>query len=104
MQALKINTAKIDKSALYEGKQGKYLNIVTIDNKEGPDQYGNDGFIVQELPQSRREAGEKGPIIGNWKHIVKKSQAAPKQPADPLSKEGLAQTSLNPDSQDEYPF
>ena len=104
MQALKINTAKIDKSALYEGKQGKYLNIVTIDNKDGQDQYGNDGFIVQELPQSRREAGEKGPIIGNWKHIVKKG-TTPAKPADPLSKAGLAETSLNPPPvNDDVPF
>ena len=104
MQSLKINTSKIDKTALYQGKDTKYLDLVLFDNKDGLDQYGNAGFIVQELPKSRRDSGERGPIVGNWKHIVKKGDAAPAAPA-PMSKAGLAQTSLNPaDSGDDVPF
>lgn len=69
MQSLNINVSKIDKSALFEGKQGSYLNLTLMDNRDGPDQYGNDGFIVQDVGKQRREAGERGPIIGNWKHL-----------------------------------
>lgn len=69
MQSLSINTAKIDKDALCQGKTGKFLNLTLMENRDGPDQYGNDGFIVQDIGKERRQAGEKGPIIGNWKHI-----------------------------------
>ena len=72
MQSLNINTAKIDKSALYEGKQGKYLSLTLMDNRDGVDQYGNDGFIVQDIGKERRLAGEKGPIVGNWKYVGQK--------------------------------
>lgn len=73
MRTASINVTKIDKSALYEGKNGKYLSLVFFDNKDGPDQFGNDGFITQDLGKERRMAGEKGPIIGNWKEVGTKS-------------------------------
>ncbi len=71
MITLKINVTKIDKSALFEGKNGKYLDLVLFDNKNGTDQYGNDGFVTQDIGRERREAGERGPIIGNWKETRK---------------------------------
>lgn len=73
MRTANINVTKIDKSALYEGKNGKYLSHVFFDNKDGPDQFGNDGFVTQDLGKERRMAGEKGPIIGNWKEVGTKS-------------------------------
>jgi hypothetical protein len=36
MRTANINVTKIDKTALYEGKNGKYLSLVFFDNKEGP--------------------------------------------------------------------
>ena len=69
MQRLNINVSLIDKSELYEGKKGKYLSLTLFENRDGTDQYGNDGFIVQDIGKERREAGQKGPIIGNWKHV-----------------------------------
>ena len=69
MQRLNINVTLIDKSELYEGKKGKYLSLTLFENRDGTDQYGNDGFIVQDIGKQRREAGQKGPIIGNWKHV-----------------------------------
>ena len=69
MQRLKIDVTKIDKTALYKGEKGTYLDITLLDNREGTDQYGNDGMIVQDIGKQRREAGEKGPILGNWKFI-----------------------------------
>jgi len=102
MQTIKINVSKIDKDALYQGKNGKYLDLVLFENKDGVDQYSNDGFVVQDLPKSRRDAGERGPIIGNWKHMEKKGGS---KATDPMSKAGLAQQSLNPaDDDDECPF
>jgi len=69
MKAVKINVSKIDKTALFEGKNGKYLDLVLWENRDGADQYGNDGFVTQDIGKARREAGEKGPIIGNWKEL-----------------------------------
>jgi hypothetical protein len=73
MRTANINVTKIDKTALYEGKNGKYLSLVFFDSKEGPDQFGNDGFVTQDLGKERRMAGEKGPIIGNWKEVGTKA-------------------------------
>ncbi len=79
MQTLNIDVLKIDKSAIYEGKKGKYINLTLMENREGEDQYGNHGFIVQDIGKERRESGEKGPIVGNWKHLGQKQtpQAKP---------------------------
>ena len=83
MKTANINVTRIDKSALYEGKNGKYLSLVFFDNKDGPDQFGNDGFVTQDLGKERRMAGEKGPIIGNWKEMGIKSPA----PAPPMQEQ-----------------
>lgn len=69
MQRLKIDVKKIDKALLYTGAKGTYLDVTLMDNREGTDQYGNDGFIVQDVGKEKREAGIKGPILGNWKHV-----------------------------------
>lgn len=69
MKTIKINVSKIDKTALFEGKNGKYLDLVLFENRDGTDQYGNDGFVTQDIGKERREAGERGPIIGNWRDL-----------------------------------
>lgn len=67
--AVKIDVTKIDKSRLYEGKKGIYLNAILLHNRDGQSQYGDDGFIVQDIPKEARDAGERGPIVGNWRYI-----------------------------------
>lgn len=62
---IKINYTRIVQSALYDGKNGQYLDLVAWPNKNGPDQYGNTHMVCQELPREAREAGERGPILGN---------------------------------------
>lgn len=69
MIALNINVNKIDKTALYEGKNGKYLALTLIKNKQGVDDYGNHGFVSQDLGKERRLKGERGPILGNYKEV-----------------------------------
>jgi hypothetical protein len=65
MISAKIDVTKLDKSAFFKGAKGVYCDITII---EKPSEYG-DGFIVQDLGKERRMAGEKGPIIGNWKEV-----------------------------------
>lgn len=94
---LKIDVTKIPKDKLFRGKKGVYLDAILKENKDGPDQYGNDGFIAMDSKQGE----ERGAIIGNWKYIGKKAAppaqtiAKPKPPADP---------DLDSDNEDEIPF
>ena len=63
---LKIDVTKIDKAALYKGAKGTYLDATFFLNDEA-DQYGNHGAIYQDISKERRDAGEKGAILGNGK-------------------------------------
>ena len=94
MQKLKINLLKLHGVKQFTSKEGTdfiaipiaannlfvndksvYLDATALENKEGKDRYQNDGFITLDIPKEAREAGEKGPIIGNWKHIQPKAQS-----------------------------
>lgn len=77
MITVNINAAKIDKTGLVEGKKGKYLNLVLWENRDGVDQYGNAGFVTQDLGKERREAGEKGAILGNYRIMGERKSTAP---------------------------
>lgn len=66
---LKIDVSKIDKSKLFKGKKGVYLDATLLLNDE-VDQYGNNGMIVQSISKEEREAGAKGVILGNCKEII----------------------------------
>jgi len=66
--ALKIDVSKIDKSRLFQGKKGTYLDAVLF-LKDDDDEYGNNGMIVQSVTQEEREAGTRGAILGNSKQI-----------------------------------
>lgn len=67
MITISLNVTRIDKTAIVDGKNGKYLSLCLFANKNGPDQFGNDGFVTQDLGKERRLAGEKGPILGNYR-------------------------------------
>lgn len=69
MIAINIDVTKIDKTALYDGKKGKYLSLTLRENKDGRDKYGNDGFVTQDIGKERRAKGERGAILGNYKTI-----------------------------------
>ncbi len=74
-----INLSKIDKSKLFTGKTGdKFVNVIIWDNSE-PDQYGNDGSIQQSATKEEREAGYKGPYLGNYKQMGGAQTTAPSQ-------------------------
>ncbi|PWU06126.1 MAG: hypothetical protein C5B47_07975 [Verrucomicrobia bacterium] len=73
MIKLSINTDKIDQSSLHKTESGTYLTIFLNENKEGRNDYGNDGYASQGLSKEKREAGTKGPIVGNWKYLETKT-------------------------------
>lgn len=94
MQKLKINVNLIDKTHLFKGAKGTYLDVTLMENKDGLDQYGNDGFIVQDIGKEAREAGQKGQIIGNWRHLQKRTAEKPA----PVAKKPAPKDDLEPDS------
>lgn len=72
---LKVNIAKATVEAMYHaskadknGVNGVYLDLVLFEKPHTfPDGKEVDGFVAQEIPKPMRDAGAKGPILGNWK-------------------------------------
>ena len=75
MIKIQIDWDKVDKSRLYQGKKGTYLNAFLKDTPDN--QYGNDYMIVQEVSYDEYQAGKRGEIIGNGKILVKKPNDPP---------------------------
>lgn len=101
MIVLKIDVTKIDKNHLFVGKSGKYLDCILNENKDGPDQYGNIGFIAQSVSKEAKEKGERGPIIGNYKEIVTTPRVPKQAESKPATKSKPEST--DPDG-DDVPF
>jgi hypothetical protein len=96
MQELNIDVTKLDKTAFYKGAKGTYAKMVLFDR---PDQYGNDGFVKQDIGKERRQAGENGPIVGNWKDTEKREAPQAGRYENVASVHGGA-----PDGGDDIPF
>jgi len=75
---LNLDVTKIDKSRLYTGAKGTYLDLTTFVDVEGEDQYGNNGFITQSLSKEEREDNVRLPILGNVRLIYQESESEPK--------------------------
>jgi hypothetical protein len=70
--------SKIDKSKLFKGEKGTYLDAVVFLNDE-KDQYGNNGMITQSVSKEEREKGGKGVILGNAKIVSQLSNQQVKE-------------------------
>jgi hypothetical protein len=105
MIKLKIDTRKISHADLYEGKKGTYLDAVLMDNRDGRDNYGNDGFIVQSISKEKRNKGERGPIIGNWSD-TQRDEGGNRRPQEKPRQQAPAQREYHdaPEGQDDVPF
>ena len=90
----KINVNKVDKSKMFKGEKGTYLDVTLLPNKNGTDEYGNDYMIVQDVSKADREAGVKGAILGNAKVWAK---SAPKEQPPAGAPAGSAPTDAGDD-------
>jgi len=63
----RIDVLKLLKQYFFTGAKGTYMDFQTFIEVDVQDQYGNNGFITQELGKESRDRGEKGPILGNVK-------------------------------------
>jgi hypothetical protein len=89
---ISIDVTKISKERLYIGKTRedgttpKYLSVTLVENRDGPDRFGNHGFVAEDVSKEERLAKVKGVIVGNWKRLEfgerkPAEQAAPVAPA-----------------------
>ena len=76
--ALKIDVTKIDKSKLFKGAKGTYLDANVFIDLDNEDQYGNHGMVTQQVTKEERDQGIKGNILGNGK-IVWRDENQPQQ-------------------------
>lgn len=77
---LKIDVSKIDKSKLFKGEKGIYLDATAFIDTDQLDQYGNSGMITQSWRDMQK--GE-GAILGNSKVFWREDgqQSGYQQPA-----------------------
>ena len=97
---LKINVAKIDKSKLYKGTEGTYLDVTAFVDTDNQDKFGNNGMITQSVSKEEREAGTRGVILGNSKVFFQgeSKQNKPKENTSSLQVESFE------DLSDDIPF
>jgi hypothetical protein len=98
---IKIDVSKIDKTGLYKGTKGTYLDCVAWPSKT-TGQYGDTHYVVQELSKERRDAGEKGAIIGNM--TVPDDEPPQRQQSRPLQRQQKMDDVFTDDDSDSIPL
>lgn len=67
---IKIDVKKLNKDWFFNSEKGAvYADLTIIPNKQGKGTFGDTHFIVQDPSKAARDAGQKGPIIGNGKEL-----------------------------------
>jgi hypothetical protein len=67
---LSIDVSKIDKSRLFKGKKGTYLDLM-VQVKDEPDQFGNDVSAWEGQSEDERKGQVKRNFLGNGKIVHK---------------------------------
>ena len=84
---IKLDVSKIEKARLFKGAKGTYLDATVFIDIDQKDQYENNGMITQDVKKEEKDAGVKGPILGNvqvfWKDDSAPQQAPQQQAAIP---------------------
>lgn len=62
---IKLNVSQIEKARLFKGLKGVYLDATAFIDLDEKGQYGDNGMVTQDVSKEEREAGTKGPILGN---------------------------------------
>lgn len=76
---IKIDVSAIEKARLHKGAKGTYLDATAFIDLDELDQYGNSGMVTQDVSKEERQAGTKGPILGNTRVFWKEDGQAPQQ-------------------------
>jgi len=67
---MKVDKSKIKTFARKDGTEGKSLDLV-IFLKDEKDQYGNNGFVSEQVP---KDSPNKGTILGNCRIVGQQPQ------------------------------
>jgi hypothetical protein len=83
---LKIDVKKLQKELFFIANSGAvYADLTTFIDLDNKDRYDQNGFISQDVSKEAREAGTKGPIVGNvsvfWSDLGQAQQQPTKQSA-----------------------
>jgi hypothetical protein len=103
----RIDVTQIDKSRLYQGKKGKYLDIVLIPTPNA--KYEQTHMVVQSISQDERKAGIKGNILGNAKEIEQERRSYDEPPPSNRRQLAGAEAKTEPEwaaeqDEDDVPF
>jgi hypothetical protein len=102
---IKIDVTKIDKSRLFKGEKGTYLDLTTFIDTENQDQYGNNGFISQSITKEEREQKVQTPILGNAKVFFSDSASPQAQNRAPKRQQSAPPPPpMDDDFDDDIPF
>ena len=77
--SVRIDVSKIDKSRLFKGEKGTYLDLTTFIDTENTDKYQNHGFISQSVSKEERGQNVKTPILGNVKVFYQDGGVSPQK-------------------------
>lgn len=95
---LKVDVTKLDKTAFFKGTKGTYVDLAVFVNDDGPDQYGNDASVKQDLGKDRRD--EKL-YVGNGKIV----SGGPPKRQEPQRRQSTPGRQSEPDGdEDSIPF
>jgi hypothetical protein len=75
MIKISLNFDLINQAELFQGKKGKYLNLVLWETPN--DQYGNDFRVKQDFGKDKPDLAKNSPILGNAKWGGTKTAAQP---------------------------
>jgi len=100
--SIKIDVTKIDKSRLFKGEKGTYLDLSTFVDLDSKDQYENNGFISQSTSKDERESGVQTPILGNVRVFFNDSGA--KSSPSQASQNMQTPAQSNDNYEDDIPF
>ena len=88
--AISVDVTKISKERLYVGKKkredgsvGKYCDMTILVDTEETDQFGNHGFIAENVSKEERESDVQGTILGNGKIIWRDVDVSPNPQTQP---------------------
>lgn len=101
--SLSIDVTKIDKSRLYKGQKGTYLDATVFLDLVDADQFGNHGMITQSVTKEEKEGGIRGAILGNGK-IIWRDEADAQSQRQRQPDRTPARQQAAPDFDDDLPF
>lgn len=105
--SIKLDVSKLDKTRFFKGQKGTYCDLTAFVNLDELDQYGQSGFITQQLTKEERDNKSTLPIVGNTTVFYKDSGQQPQNGSHQPQSQPQAQSNGatgHDDFSDDIPF